>query len=430
MNSYSEVRWGLGIKGYVEQKKRLEEERESAASLYTSDSLAYHASSGMFYFSYVEGSILEHSVVRRWKIVISSAIRPDLHPAPGIRPLSVPPIFNERLSRRQQVDPIACPIVRPRSGCASPTPSAPLPARSSVSFAPGSSTLASPRNPSASIQYPAAPASVQPRPSAPSISAPFVQHPIAQIPRPVIQLTVRSSAANAARRSLSATRPPPVDAARCLPTSSALDAVRWRLPPFGEEGGAPYYGAPAAYQTRYTLSIIRQSMTSAVGPTSVSQSMTSAVGPTSIGQSMTSVVGPTSVSQSMTSVVGPTSVSQSMTSAMGPTSVSQSMTSAMGPTSVSQSMTLAMGPTSVSQSMTSAVDPTSVSQSMTSAVDPTSVNQAPLGCSGASGRICYLSTSVALHSGVHAFRSGGAIVKNEFTSVYISLAHMYGGGDL
>ncbi|KAL5972268.1 hypothetical protein ACLOJK_041959 [Asimina triloba] len=27
MNAYSEVRWGLGIKGHVEQKKRLEEER-------------------------------------------------------------------------------------------------------------------------------------------------------------------------------------------------------------------------------------------------------------------------------------------------------------------------------------------------------------------------------------------------------------------
>ncbi|KAL5999862.1 hypothetical protein ACLOJK_034539 [Asimina triloba] len=36
---------------------------------------------------------------------------------------------------------------------------------------------------------------------------------------------------------------------------------------------------------------------------------------------------------------------------------------------------------------------------MTSAVDPTSVSQAPLGCFGASGRICYLSTLVALHSG-------------------------------
>ncbi|KAL5979849.1 hypothetical protein ACLOJK_038961 [Asimina triloba] len=27
MNAYSEVRWGLGIKGYMEQKQRLEEER-------------------------------------------------------------------------------------------------------------------------------------------------------------------------------------------------------------------------------------------------------------------------------------------------------------------------------------------------------------------------------------------------------------------
>ncbi|KAL5993563.1 hypothetical protein ACLOJK_014488 [Asimina triloba] len=75
------------------------------------------------------------------------------------------------------------------------------------------------------------------------------------------------------------------------------------------------------------------------------------------------------------------------------------MTSVVDPTSVNQSMTSVVDPTSVSQSVTSAVGPTSVNQSMTSAVDPTSVSQAPLGCSGASGRICYLSTLVALHSG-------------------------------
>ncbi|KAL5993923.1 hypothetical protein ACLOJK_038280 [Asimina triloba] len=87
-------------------------------------------------------------------------------------------------------------------------------------------------------------------------------------------------------------------------------------------------------------------------------------------------------------------------------------------------LTSVMGPTSISQSMTSAVSPTS---SMTSAVDPTSVSQAPLGCSGASGHICYLSASVALHSAGCAYFGKGVRL---FTSVYISLAHMYGGGDL
>ncbi|KAL5983508.1 hypothetical protein ACLOJK_017594 [Asimina triloba] len=44
-------------------------------------------------------------------------------------------------------------------------------------------------------------------------------------------------------------------------------------------------------------------------------------------------------------------------------------------------------------------------------------------------------SDISLHwwhsvKGVQVLRSGGAVVKSEFTSVYISLAHMYGGGDL
>ncbi|KAL5997061.1 hypothetical protein ACLOJK_007989 [Asimina triloba] len=47
---------------------------------------------------------------------------------------------------------------------------------------------------------------------------------------------------------------PSVDPARRL----LLAAVQWSLL-FGEEGGAPYYGAPVAHQTQYTLSVIRYS---------------------------------------------------------------------------------------------------------------------------------------------------------------------------
>ncbi|KAL5978463.1 hypothetical protein ACLOJK_029580, partial [Asimina triloba] len=44
---------------------------------------------------------------------------------------------------------------------------------------------------------------------------------------------------------------------RCPPTPSALAAVRWSL--LGEEGGAPYYGAPAAHQTSVYFKLIRYS---------------------------------------------------------------------------------------------------------------------------------------------------------------------------
>ncbi|KAL5996660.1 hypothetical protein ACLOJK_007579 [Asimina triloba] len=185
----------------------------------------------------------------------------------------------------------ACPIVRPRSRRAGPMPPAPLPARSSISSTPGSSALASPGNPSASIQRPAAPASIRPGPLASSISAvhqrsvravadclrsssvraaanvactdhrrlrsvrppllhwacpdpalplaPRVQEqpdrpdPSAKNPSArsaIQQLTVHPSVADAARRSPSAAQPPPVVAARCLPTLSTLAAVRWSLP--------------------------------------------------------------------------------------------------------------------------------------------------------------------------------------------------------
>ncbi|KAL5995699.1 hypothetical protein ACLOJK_025767 [Asimina triloba] len=59
--------------------------------------------------------------------------------------------------------------------------------------------------------------------------------------------TVRRSAAVTCRQP-----PPPSVAVRCRPQSSSGGAFLLR-----EEGGAPYYGAPAANQTRYTLSIIR-----------------------------------------------------------------------------------------------------------------------------------------------------------------------------
>ncbi|KAL6012503.1 hypothetical protein ACLOJK_002992 [Asimina triloba] len=78
-------------------------------------------------------------------------------------------------------------------------------------------------------------------------------------------------------------------------------------------------------------------------------------------------------------------------------------------------------PTSVNQQWASshicqsAVGSTSVSQSMTSVVDPKSVSQAPLGCSVASGRICYLSTLAALHSGGARISVRGCGCSHQFT---------------
>ncbi|KAL6003301.1 hypothetical protein ACLOJK_023524 [Asimina triloba] len=51
----------------------------------------------------------------------------------------------------------------------------------------------------------------------------------------------------AVRPSAAVRHPLPADVVRCPPTSSALATVRWSLPLLGEEGGAPYYGAPGAH---------------------------------------------------------------------------------------------------------------------------------------------------------------------------------------
>ncbi|KAL5999549.1 hypothetical protein ACLOJK_037834 [Asimina triloba] len=63
-------------------------------------------------------------------------------------------------------------------------------------------------------------------------------------------ISVRCLACNV--RCLLAVRP---SAAACRPPLCR----RSMEPPFGEEGGAPYYDALAAHQTRYTLSVIQYS---------------------------------------------------------------------------------------------------------------------------------------------------------------------------
>ncbi|KAL5979985.1 hypothetical protein ACLOJK_039097 [Asimina triloba] len=190
----------------------------------------------------------------------------------------------------------------------------------------------------------------------------------------------RSTSDDATHRSLSAAHRP-LSALACRPVESS----------FGEEGGPPYYGAPAAYilhtpvvhtilctLSRYSALLLPISwysfISQLVSDISSGPHIRQSVGDISSGPHISQLVGDISsglhISQLADDIGSEPQISQSVDDISNGLHISQSMTSALGPTSVNQLMTLAIGPTSVSQSVTSAVSPTFVSQSITSVEAP------------------------------------------------------------
>ncbi|KAL6013206.1 hypothetical protein ACLOJK_003698 [Asimina triloba] len=134
----------------------------------------------------------------------------------------------------------------PRSACSTPP-------------APASSLTSDPQFPSSSVPRSATATS----PTTTRRNPLTVTDPIDQIRSPSVQIRLASSISRrlsmlAVRQPLSALshqlpltaiRPQPPTTLSCRPVESS----------FGEEGGAPYYGAPATHVLRCTLSIIRYS---------------------------------------------------------------------------------------------------------------------------------------------------------------------------
>ncbi|KAL6013233.1 hypothetical protein ACLOJK_003725 [Asimina triloba] len=284
---------------------------ESAASLYTSDSLTYHASSGMFYFSYVEAPCADHPRRRQQRLthdpsvclrsfawiclerpqpLAPASVRPSRRSCPStsnqlgfaethlVTDLHTAPAGSSVRRSRTHSPPSSRPAARPSRSLPDPFISGmpiPQPARS-ISPTTLATTLLGQRPPDlVQIHLVVAPTlsavqQCQIRPPAPSRSRSAATIIVGVTPSvnsnnspsdseigysPAIPKTHQQRQPLAvrplARRTSAAARCPlPIDA---RPPPSAASRVRphrrpVELPPFGEEGGAPYYGAPAAHR--------------------------------------------------------------------------------------------------------------------------------------------------------------------------------------